>query len=247
MAATEDRDPDATTDRLDRLEEDANRLDLVSRWADDLAHEIKNPLHAMVINLELVKRRAGGGTPESLIERAEVVESELHRVHDLVDSLLRLVRPWPDTRTADVDGVFEALLPVLGARTRIRRLEFHHEPGGGIVAMPPGDLAQVLLNLMDNAIELSPGSGRIRTTCDDGDDGVVITISDDGPGIPEVLRGVLDPDAVPDLHRREGRAGRGLGVTVRIVDRAGGRLEMLDDEDGTGSTARLTLPRSTSA
>ncbi|NIP60786.1 MAG: hypothetical protein GWO00_23330, partial [Gemmatimonadetes bacterium] len=56
-------------------------LELVSRWADDLAHEIKNPLHAMVINLELVKRRATGEDAGALIQRAEVVESELYRVH----------------------------------------------------------------------------------------------------------------------------------------------------------------------
>src|SRR5690606_25840506 len=74
------------------LEVRANRMDLVARWADDLAHEIKNPLHAMVINLELVKRRAGSGDREPLVDRVEVVEAELHRVHHLVESLLRLVR-----------------------------------------------------------------------------------------------------------------------------------------------------------
>ena len=221
----------------------ANRMDLVARWADDLAHEIKNPLHAMVINLELVKRRAGSGDPGPVIQRAEVVENELHRVHDLVESLLRLVRPWPDEAVCDADRVFEQLLPVLGARTRIRRLDYEHHPGGGAVALPPGSLAQVILNLVDNAIDASPEGGRVVTACEMGREAVTVRVEDDGPGLPD---GVLtSPGYAP--APRPSRAGLGLAVSARIVQEAGGSIEFRPGAGGRGTVVTVTIPRPPSA
>ncbi len=218
----------------DELEEQANRLDLVSRWADDLAHEIKNPLHAMVINLELVKRRAGDAEPGPLIERAQVVESELHRVHALVDSLLKLVRPWPDTYTATVQQVFEALFPVFQARARIRKLEYEHQAGSAIVAMAPGALAQVLVNLVDNAIDATPEGGRITTAIRKGNDAsATITVTDGGPGVSWGADATGDPPGV--------RPGLGLAVSRRLLKRAGGSLALAPLADG-GTGATVSIP-----
>ena len=225
------------------LELRANRMDLVSRWADDLAHEIKNPLHAMVINLELVKRRAGSTDPEPIVQRAEVVEAELHRVHGLVDSMLRLVRPWPPGSSVDPDRVFEDLLPVLGARTRIRRLDFEHHPGGAPVDLSPEGMAVVLLNLMDNAIDAAPAGGRIVTRCQTGDR-VRITVTDSGPGVPpEIADRVLEPG----VSGREQRAGLGLSVSARLVREAGGELTVEGGTGGSGTVVTVVLPPSASA
>lgn len=226
---------------LHQLERRSNRMDLVARWADDLAHEIKNPLHAMVINLELVKRRASSGEPESLIQRAEVVEAELHRVHDLVDSLLRLVRPWPGADLADVGQVFEQLLPVLGARMRVRRIDYEHEPGAGTVTMAPEDLALVLLNLVDNAIDVTPEGGRVATACQMGREAITIRVEDRGPGISDEV------SEAPDRARpAPGRSGLGLPVTVRLLEAAGGRLAFEASPSG-GTVAIVTVPRPASA
>ncbi|MFW6331531.1 MAG: sensor histidine kinase [Gemmatimonadota bacterium] len=227
--------------REERLEQQANRLELVSRWADDLAHEIKNPLHAMVINLELVKRRAGGPDPAPLIERAEVVESELQRVHELVDSLLRLVRPWGAAQTTSVDTVFNALLPVFTARARIRRVEYAHEGEPAIVAMRPGELAQVVLNLLDNALEATAGGGQLRTTVERTDGGVVLTVADTGPG----LSGGVAPAVADPGSPTEGRSGLGLAVSTRLIERAGGTLRF--ESEAGGTRAIVALPGTGSA
>lgn len=227
----------------DLLEQQANRLDLVSRWADDLAHEIKNPLHAMVINLELVKRRAGDANPEPLIERAKVVESELHRVHALVDSLLKLVRPWPDAGSATVQQVFEALLPVFQARARIRKVRYEHQSGSAIVAMSPGDLAQVLVNLVDNAIDATPEGGLVRTTVQKEKEhhDARITVQDGGPGFS------LDPGTTPRPPEPvDGRAGVGLAVSHRLLEGVGGSLR-LAPMNGGGTEATVTIPCTGSA
>lgn len=228
----------------ERREAQANRLELVMRWADDLAHEIKNPLHAMVINLELVKRRAGSPDPGPLIERAEIVEGELQRVHALVDSLLRLVRPWPATAAADADALFEDLLPIFEARTRIRKVEYHHTPGGGFVDMPPAALAQVLLNLMDNAIDAVPEGGSLRTSCEIGEGVVRIEVRDSGPGLSPELEGSA---AEPGVSGRPGRSGLGLAVVERLVRGAGGTFALERGDGGNGTRAVVSLPSSGSA
>ena len=226
------------------LERSANRMDLVARWADDLAHEIKNPLHAMVINLELVKRRAASGDARPAIQRAEIVENELHRVHDLVESLLRLVRPWPDEAQCDVDRVFEQLLPVLGARTRIRRIDYEHHPGGGVVALPSGDVALILLNLVDNAIDAAPEGGTVATACEMGREAVIVRVRDDGAGIPG---DVLAAQGFRAPEPRPGRGGLGLPVTTRVLRDAGGDIEFRPGPGGRGTEAVVTLPRGGSA
>lgn len=222
----------------------ANRMDLVARWADDLAHEIKNPLHAMVINLELVKRRASAGEPGPLIDRIEVVESELHRVHFLVESLLRLVRPWPDRASADVAGVFGEILPVLEARARIRKIALEHQSGVATVAMAPGSLTLVLLNLVDNALDASAENDRLFIACDTGEMEVRITVRDTGTGLPDHLRDhVFDP-GVTD---RPGHAGLGLAISRRLVRDAGGELTVEPAVGEPGTVATIVLSRADAA
>lgn len=222
----------------------ANRMDIVARWADDLAHEIKNPLHAMVINLELVKRRAGSPDPEPLVARAEVVEAELHRVHTLVESLLRLVRPWIETDRADTDSVFQDLLPVLSARTRIRKLDYAHQAGGTTVTMGPGPLALVILNLVDNAIEASGEGERLATACESTGETVRITVLDSGLGLPDPPGERLFD---PGVSTRPGHAGLGLAIARRLVHDAGGELVLEPAPGERGTLATIVLPRASVA
>lgn len=226
------------------LERAANRMALIERWAEDLAHEIKNPLHAMVINLELVKRWAGGADPDPIILRAEIVEAELHRVHRLIDSLLRILRSWPDRVSADPDQVLEVLGVVVAARARIRNVEYEHHPGSAPVGMRPGHLALVLLNLIDNALDAMPAGGRLVTRCEAGADSVRIAVADTGAGLPP---GLADRLMQAGVSGREDRAGLGLAVTDRLVREAGGELLLESAGSGPGTVAILVLPRTDTA
>lgn len=224
-----------------------NHLALLARWADDLAHEIKNPFHAMVINLELVKRRAGD--VDAATERAEVVESELHRVHGLIDSLLKVVRPWPEGDHVTAAAVFGALLPVFQARAGLHHIDYRHRPGDGPagVPMPAADLALLLLNLVDNAVDAAlDGDGTagaapdrwIHTAVEVGDHNVVIRVTDSGPGFP-ALDG--DPFAA-GVSGWSGRPGLGLAVSRQLVEAVGGTL-VAEGERDDGTTVVARLPR----
>src|SRR5690606_23973046 len=79
--------PDTRRDLL------ASRYRLISRLADDLAHEIKSPLHAMVINLEVLRRRVTAGDPDIALERAAGTDQEIPRPHQLAALLLTALRP----------------------------------------------------------------------------------------------------------------------------------------------------------
>jgi signal transduction histidine kinase len=221
------------------IEMRANRMDLVARWADDLAHEIKNPVHAMVINLELVKRRASSGDTDGLVERVEVVEAELHRVHSLIESLLRLVRPWAEHGLASVDRVFDELLPVLHARARIRKIHFEHHADGGAVPLAAGALTLVVLNLVDRALETTPEDGRIITGCERSADRVRITFRDTGTGPdPEDVAATMGSDS------RDPHPALGLAIARRLVQEAGGTLSLEAAAAGeAGTVATIDLPR----
>ncbi len=218
----------------------ANRYDLISRIADDLAHEIKNPLNSAVVNLELVRRKAASD-PEVAVDRAAIVEDAVGRVHELVLAILGVLRPPSDPAPAcAVDSVIDRILPLAAARARLARIQLDvrmDEPGH--VAMPDHHLAQLLLNVLDNAMDAAESDGAIRLTAA-APDRVVIRIEDSGPGFPD--------DVAADAFRAgtsgRGRAGLGLAVCRSLVEAAGGEIVLeADRSELGGSVVRIVLPR----
>lgn len=97
----------------------AARYEFVSRLADDLAHEVKNPLHSMVINLEVLRRRVASGATAEALQRADVIGVELARVHQLVEQILLLLLPDREgVRVLDLDDALAEIVPLLDIRAR---------------------------------------------------------------------------------------------------------------------------------
>ncbi|MGH7504409.1 MAG: histidine kinase dimerization/phospho-acceptor domain-containing protein, partial [Longimicrobiales bacterium] len=137
------------------------------------AHEIKNPLHAMVINLEVLKRRVAAGNTESALERAVVLEQELRRVNELVNQLLLLLRPPREgVQLLDLDQAMDQLVPVVEALVRVAHRTFHYRPLGTVLRVPlrPDALAFALTALVSEAIAASPADAAITldTAYEDG-------------------------------------------------------------------------------
>ncbi len=218
------------TSLVSPLEVQANRFQLVSRLADDLAHEIKNPLHAMVINLELVKRRAQAGDVARALERADVVAAEVMRLNELIDQLLQLLRPTrQDGPVKDVDTVLGEVVPLLAQQARLSGVELVYQGVGtpAAASIRREALKLVLLNLVAGALERARASGgSVEVAAIQEADGVRLLVTDRGAGSSLAANARLSPSpllADPEL---------GLAVARQLVAEAGGVLALTRGEGG---------------
>jgi signal transduction histidine kinase len=208
----------------------ANRFEIVSRLADDLAHEIKNPLNAIIINLEVLKVRVARGDAEGASDRASVIEHEVRRLHQLVDRMLLLVRPErPEAAGLPLDSALDELLPLIEAQAKLSRNEFIADCATPVVVSIRRDVLKfALLNLLMAAhARLGEGGGTLCLTCVPHDLDVTIAI---------------ELSFAPD----RGPAGSGteiaeaMTIAGALLGPGGARIEAV----GTGVS--VTLPRAAS-
>ena len=157
--------PGSTAEDVAPLFVRANKLDLLERLADDLAHEIKNPLHSMVINLEVLKRRLANPALEGageLLRYVGVLNAEIERVNRRIELLLRMTRPERPGEPVTLNELLEELLELLQLEASRRDLKIRFEPAPHAirVAAPRETTRQVILNL---ALEAVDASGRGET------------------------------------------------------------------------------------
>jgi signal transduction histidine kinase len=208
--------------------------------AEGLAHEVKNPIHAAVINLELLRRRLHDPDPARADERIDHLEREVARVHALVDAFFHFLRPAPDrAELLEIDEALGALMPVLGALGKVSRVEVDYRPAGSaIVALPRSTLQHAVLNLVMNAFEaMRPDGGRLFLRARRAEDEVRLEVVDSGPGVaPDALAKLGEPG----FSTRAGHDGLGLAVARALLAEYGGRLE-LEEAGGGGRGARFVL------
>jgi C4-dicarboxylate-specific signal transduction histidine kinase len=206
--STEARSPDALRVR-------ANKLDLLERLADDLAHEIKNPLHSMVINLEVLRRRIArlGSDEQGEVQRyVGVLGTELERVSRRIELLLRLARPTRGAEAATLDEMVEELLELLHLEARRNDVEVRFELAAPFarVNVPREPVCQVILDLVLKMLERLGRGGvlRMRTEHRNGEASLVLS----GCG----------PESVPLCEEPDGP----LSVARLVAERLGGRVEL---------------------
>jgi signal transduction histidine kinase len=225
----------------------ANRFELLSRLADDLAHEIKNPLHAMVINLEVLRKRIGAGATDVALERAAVIEHEIRRVHQVVDHLLRLLRP--DTagfRDLDPSHVLGELMPLLELQARLARVDFLFEPCEEAVTIRArrDDLEFAVLNLAEPLLDALRVTGgclgvSLQSTPDHVRIGISANSAPDPPREPRAAsEGIL---STPD------RLETARALAAELVRESGGRVERDDRGVASHGEFLVVLPRQSAA
>ena len=226
------------------------RLDAFGEIAAGIAHEVRNPLGGIRGAAEILASRA---VDERARDAAGLIVREVDRIATLVDDLMifkqggeLVVAPLNIHRV--IDDVLDLLsLDPLGAGVKLTR-EF--DPSIPEILGDFDRLVQVFLNLARNALQALEGDGRLlietRTTLDhrlgsaSGPrlPGVVVTVEDDGPGIPPELRAKV---TTPFFTTRRGGTGLGLAVAGHWVARHGGTLR-IGDAPGGGTRVRVSLP-----
>ncbi|MFL5318909.1 MAG: ATP-binding protein [Myxococcaceae bacterium] len=223
--------------RLHRQLSQAEKLSMLGTLSAGLAHEIRNPINALVNSVPLIRQDRNSAEADELLE---VVEQSAHRVSRIVDDFLGYSRQsthrpsrWHPPRSIDA---MVRLLKLKYAQVQVEPLvEFEDE-----VAGHPDRLDRVLMNLLDNAAKAVDGKGRIRVHAKAAQNGLQLTVADDGPGIPpDVLPRIFEPFFSLRAHG-EG-TGLGLHLALQTVRAHGGRLEV-HSEPGKGATFTLWLP-----
>ena len=222
----------------------ANRLDLLSRLAGDISHEIKNPLHAMVINLELVRRKVDKGESAAALERVAIVEEEIRKVHALANGLLEALRPPRDAQTACVfTPVLQELSPVLMARARCARVEFEldSEASAFVLPLAAHEVRLLLLNLTDRAVRGAVAGGRIGITTRASTGQLAIDVVSPGAALDEAEAAWLRDRPADAEH-----IDLGLRVVRDLVTRIDGSIAAAPTPEG-GHALSLVLPAAASA
>lgn len=204
-----------------------------------LAHEIRNPLAALVFQIHSLRRNAAD--PSRVVATADTVEAELKRIEQLVKDYLahekgQFLRSGP-VDLCDATRRFHSLMSEL-LRQRNTRLVVVAPPRPVVVTCDPHALRQVLLNLVINAQQAMGSGGTITVAISEADGFGRLSVSDTGPGIPPEMKERLFKPF--QTSKKEG-SGIGLALVKRFVDNFGGNVSV-DSEPGKGATFHLRLP-----
>lgn len=220
----------------------ASRLAAISRITGGVAHEIKNPLNAISLHLDLLRARLDA-PEEELVAEIDVLSKEVRRLDRVVKTFLDFSRPV-EVRFKEVElaSLVREVTALMTPQARLAHIDLQFDA-------PPGDepmwirgdadlLKQALLNLVTNALEAMKDAGTLRLAVKRAGAAVVLEVTDTGPGIPPELR-----DKVFQLYFTTKTRGSGIGLamTYRAVQLHNGTIEFVSDGN-RGTTFRLQFP-----
>ena len=219
------------------------RVDAVHDLGASLAHELRNPLNALSLNLQLLREqvRDPNAKPGDLEARTEGMIAEVGRVERLITHLLEVSRGGPlRRRKMRVDGIVAAVVARLEGMIRAHDVVVKQALGSRrTLGLDEQRVDRALHNLIQNAVQASAeGGGHVWVTTRDDPHSTVVVVDDDGPGIrPE------DRSEVFVLYSTGKRGGTGLGLPLAREDlrRHGGEVEVLS-RPGGGARFVVHLP-----
>lgn len=239
----------AAAARLALLDADLQRLDRLAALGDlvaEIAHEVRNPLVSVKTFLHLLPDRLDD--PDFRVRFLGVVTEEVRRIEALLDTVLAQARPAPAEGRAPAGGVvvapaLHAVANLLEHRAMERGIELAVEvPDALRIPMPEESLRQVVLNLALNALDATSargtasGAGRVRLVAEAREGVVEVRVEDGGAGVVPADRERIFQ---PFFSTKPGRpGGLGLAISRGLVERAGGRLDVVDAPGG-GACFRL--------
>ena len=228
----------ATAEKLLQSE----RLAAVGRIAARITHEIRNPLSALGLNVEMLEDELNDfSRRDEVLPMLRIITREVDRLHQITEDYLRFART-PSRKPAAVNlvTVVEETVRLLSPECKRRGVEC-------IPMLPDTELTswadenqviQALQNLMRNAMEAMPDGGELRVSAEKEGEDIVISVADRGQAIPEELR---DKIWEPFFSTKETGTGLGLAMTRQIVQEHSGRLTYLAREGG-GSVLAMSFP-----
>jgi signal transduction histidine kinase len=232
----------------------SRRMAAIGRLTSGVGHEVKNPINAIVVHLELLKSKLGDGGAAAA-RHLDVIEAEIRRLDRVVQTLADFSRPVElQLREQDLRAVIGDVLALASEELSTRNVTLSSRISSNpLIANVDADLLkQAALNVIQNGAQAMPEGGRLDVTLEEegragtngdkarppGQKSAVLRIADEGPGIPEEIR-----EKIFDLYftTKTGGSGIGLAMTYRILQLHHGSIEV-QSEIGRGTEFRLRIP-----
>ena len=221
------------------------RLAALGQIFSGIAHEINNPLATIAACSEGLLNRIKRGKREGPFfeDYLKIIEEETRRCRNIVTGMLSFVRrKSSEKKGIDINEVLEKTLQMVDVQGRLREVVIHKDfqPGIPIVLGNDGELMQVFLSIVVNALDAMEDKGTLVLKTGTEDNAVLIRISDTGPGIPsKLLNKIFDPFFTTKSEK--GGTGLGLSIASKIIRDNDGRIDVTSEE-GKGTTFTIILP-----
>jgi signal transduction histidine kinase len=227
-----------------QLLELSRRVTALGRLTAGVAHEVKNPLNAMTIHLELLKQKlAAGAAAGSTASHVEIIGREIRRLDDVVQGFLKFARPEELTlQPLAPAALIDEVLKTLAVEADVTGVTIESTVADDVpnIEADSGIMRQALLNLAKNAVQAMPSGGKLTMAATATRDGrVEIRVSDTGVGIPpENLAKIFDLY----FTTKESGTGIGLSLVYRTIQLHNGDIDV-ESTPGVGTTFVIKMPR----
>jgi signal transduction histidine kinase len=231
-----------TAEAIESELELSRRMAAIGRLTSGVGHEVKNPINAIVVHIELLKNKLGDTSPAAA-RHLEVIESEIHRLDRVVQMLVDFSRPVElELREQDLRTVVGDVLSLAAAELPARNVALVTSmPSAPLIANVDADLfKQAVLNVILNGAQSMPEGGKLEVVLEEDRKSAILRISDEGVGIPDEVR-----EKIFDLYfttKTEG-SGIGLAMTYRIIQLHHGSIDV-QSRGERGTEFRLRIPLS---
>ncbi len=214
----------------------AERLATFGQLVGSIGHELRNPLGVIETSLYVLKGNAAGDAKAQ--RHLERISQQVGLANDIITQLLELIRDRPLARQR------VELAPTVASALDSVKLEgvtvsVDDGAGGAALQADPTQLRQIVINLVDNAVQAAQPAGQVRVKLSRDEQGVTLEVADSGAGIsPEVKNRLFEPL----VTTRTRGVGLGLALVKRMVERHGGRIEVGRSDELGGARFTVWLP-----
>jgi signal transduction histidine kinase len=235
----EEREADVERQNRELLE--TKKVAAIGMLAAGVAHELNNPLNNICLASQVLVRELGGSAPPTVAEAASDIMGQTVRVKKIVGDLLEFARGRePEFREVDLnDLIRETLSRFRTVEGRVAFAPLQSRAADAVVWADPDQLERVFINLFENAVDATPGTGEVRVVVNSSETHVQVRVTDTGRGIPkEALEKIYEPF----FTTKEKGTGLGLAIVLNIVHKHGSEIAVHSAE-GKGTTFVITFPK----